>query len=270
MTGEVVLASLAFAAGLGMTIYFCLCWSGRHRGWLHSNKSTWFVLGPLLPYGVFFLGVGAGLLDDGGPVSRAILTLAIAGCLLGMVIGIAEPSWWGPGWLRDLRAAGVDVRTDPYGELGDEAGVVFTSTSRWPSRHSQAVRKQWDAGVEPIEEWQVTQVQDVDGSGVRGTLQRYKPGLLFITDAPVEMINQPPARSAMTIAFREVKEVDLLHHVRLDPNGSGPVRSFDHETPLLCIGQADGHGWGLFKLPRPMSVAERIAEFAGCQVRDVR
>jgi hypothetical protein len=263
--------ALGFLGGAALLFaYTRWRWSGRNREWLRSYRHSGAVLGLLPALSFFMAALAIATLDRDSVLGQAVLVAGLLALALGHVIYLFEPSWWGPGWLRDLRAAGVDVHTDPYGTRDEEGEVVFTSTSRWPSRHSEAVRKQWDAGVEPIEEWQVTEVQDVDGSGVRGLLQRYKPGLLFITDGPVEMMNQPPARLAETIGFREVKEVDLLYNVRLDRNGNGPARSFDYETPLLSIGKADGHGWRLFKLLRPTSVAERIAEFAGCQVREFR
>jgi hypothetical protein len=231
------------------------------------------ILGPLPALGVGLLGAGVGFLDRGGPVSQGLIALAAAAGLLGFVIAIIQPTWWGPGWLRALRAAGVDIHggldRNPIGEADQRpSGVVFLSGSASPSVDTDNLIRQFMTGAEPMEQWTATEVRGPDGSGPLGQLWRYETGLFFVTDQPISMGDDRPARFGMPMPFSEVKGLELIHRVQAAPNGSSEPTAVDHAAPLVFIRMGEAGGW-MFKLTFPSAVARRIAEFARCPVQEL-
>lgn len=272
MKESLVLASACISTGAAILGYTWWCWSGRTRRWLRSRRGTWLVLGPLPAFGLGFVGVGASILDGGGPLSQALIATAVAGNLLGLLAGMLEPSWWGPPWLNDLRASGVDIHADEDDETAGSDTRTYTLRSPpfgAASDRMHRLMRHVTMGARAREEWPTTKVDRPDRSGENGSLRRYKDGLVFVVDEPSRLPDGSVSKDVVAMPFPEIRDVGVVYRAQGIPDGADEPEETEFETPLLLVSLKDGYGW-MFDVPRVASTARRIGELAGCPVQEIR
>jgi hypothetical protein len=256
--------------GLAILLYCWLCWSGRNQGWHeHSRRWTWVVLGLLPGQGLLVLGLGIAMLDYGGPTGRACAAVGAAAAGLGFIVGIVEPSWWGPAWFRELRDS---ERNATQGDMASMRTVhIITLDGKRPSAAERDLADSSLHRVEPIEEWNATLVERFsDGSGTPGRLQLFEDGVLFLEERGANEIDGgAPLLCAYSMPVEDIRGVQLIYKLARRIDDSSQLEYTERDTPLLLIENSNGLNL-MFNLPFVTSTARRIASMVGSEVVESR
>jgi hypothetical protein len=255
-----MLAVVGVGAGAACLAAGALAWSGRWRSWARrpllrvgAMPITW-----LPGLGAFLLVSGlanADLLSASSTVARLAFVLMVVGFLLCLV----RPRWWGPRWYR------TRDRTAPI-DLGDPATALIAAGSRALSPGGAvSPRSATPAGVgAPLRTWRgswvvgdetETAVHGLTHAGaVYGHLRLHPAAITFVASRVEDLLREEP--TVLTV------DVDDLRGVRVVPAGAGPdgrprkavgARSL---WPRLVLDSGDAAY--LFEVQFPNRTARRI------------
>jgi hypothetical protein len=253
--------ALLLIAGVAVLGIAGLAWSGRWRSW-----SRRFLLGPtmmvtLIP-GLALGLIGTGLSDATG--SDAPGAVGMLGLVAGIVLYFWSPQWFGPGWLREERRAGI--RPDMADPLTALSVAALTSTPA--AAHSTAHVAEHFHGT-PQERWNATWVEHENGGAaphalaragaVQGKLELYADGLAFRALGLEDRLRRTP--TALMVPR------DDLRDARVVPAGAGPdgVRRPGHgpRSAFARLVVDTGQGPYLFEVNFAKRKAARIRELLG-------
>jgi hypothetical protein len=194
-SSALILGAAPILAGAGVLFYVWRCWSGRSRRWATQAFTNQLVYAILPGLGALFVAFGVMMLV-GGRVGDVVMTAAVVVCLLGLVVLVFEPRWWGPRWYHDLRAS------NPQPDLQDPLTALATgATTPAPLFSSQAEAAEALGGT-AVARWRGNYVHDPDArhrehglaapGTVGGHLLLYPGGLAFAASAFEDRLRERP------------------------------------------------------------------------------
>lgn len=191
-----------------------ICWTGRWRAWskIAMLPSIPITLAPGL--GLCLLLGGLGTLAGGG-AGDALIALGLLAGLAGLVLGLWDPSWYGPRWFRE-RDTGYDL------SVPLNAAIAASVRSDPGAASSEAVARARMGDREPDARWRAHLVSEAHGRPsamqrigvVRGHLLLYPDALVFAAD-----VREDRMRGAAVV---EIVPAASIVAVRRVPAGSRP------------------------------------------------
>jgi hypothetical protein len=95
-----VVNALLIGFGVVLLAVSWLCWSGRWRGWTDLAALPLAPVTAAPAVGLLFIAMGAG--EFLPAVARGVLNaVTFAALVVGSVIWVWDPKWFGPAWYRD-------------------------------------------------------------------------------------------------------------------------------------------------------------------------
>jgi hypothetical protein len=194
-SSALILGVVPILAGAGTLFYVWRCWSGRSRRWATQAFTNQLVYAILPGLGAVLVAFGVVALV-GGPVGNLLMAAAVVLCLLGLVVLVFEPRWWGPRWYHELRRSG------PEPDLQDPLTALVTGATTPAAPFSSQAEAAEALGGTAVARWRGSYVHDPDArhrehglaavGAVGGHLLLYPGGLAFTANALEDRLRDRP------------------------------------------------------------------------------